>query len=368
MSPRCESSWCIRDQTFSVADVYRGWEKALKRQGHVVKDFNTNDRLCFHGNIALPVPGSEKCGQCGQLPFKNALDDQGILQLTMTGLYEDLFIFKPDVVFFVSGFYTTAPLLKSIRAAGIKVVFLHTESPYEDDVQMQRGQFASLNIINDPLRIEDWRGLGIPVQYIPHAYDPEIHYPGSRPPFTDGHEPYECDFSFIGTAFRSRQDFFAAMDATGVFSEVDAMLGGSGWETLEVKNSGLVRLLGNDLGTCVDNDVTASIYRGSKVGINLYRKEGTDRNDHVGYAMGPREVEMAACGLFFLRDPRPESDEIFNRILPVFRSPEEAADHLRFWVARDTLRETQAFRAQVAIAGRTFRNHADKVMKIVEKL
>ena len=43
-------------------------------------------------------------------------------------------------------------------------------------------------------------------------------------------------------------------------------------------------------------------------------------------AMGPREIEMAACRLFFLRDPRPECDEVFP-MLPAFDGPEDAGSH-----------------------------------------
>jgi hypothetical protein len=78
--------------------------------------------------------------------------------------------------------------------------------------------------------------------------------------------------------------------------------------------------------------------------------------------MGPREVEMAACGLFFATEPRGENREVLP-MLPTFTTPEEAADLARWWAAHDTQRDDVAAAAQAAVSGRTFTNHAAKVLK-----
>lgn len=83
--------------------------------------------------------------------------------------------------------------------------------------------------------------------------------------------------------------------------------------------------------------------------------------------MGPREVEMAACGLFFLRDPRPESDEVLGKILPSFSSPEEASSLLRTTLKFGELRERDAQRAYEAVAARTFGNNARAALNLMEE-
>jgi spore maturation protein CgeB len=115
----------------------------------------------------------------------------------------------------------------------------------------------------------------------------------------------------------------------------------------------------------VDNEETAHQYRIAKVGINLYRREGEDGTDYSGWAMGPREVEMAACGLFFIRDPRPEGDELFDGILPTFHTPGEASELIRYWShpKQDAERERLARYALQAIEDRTFENNARKFMQ-----
>jgi spore maturation protein CgeB len=355
--------WFIPDYgpDFSVADVYRGWEKALTKLGHTVMAYNTNDRLSFYGHVRMPEHDKEACTHCEQVPTRQAVtSNEGIMTLAMDGLYKELYRFWPDVVFFVSGFYMTAPMLQVIRTRRHKIVILHTESPYQDDEQMMRGQFADLNLLNDPVNIAAWRDMDIPVAYMPHAYDPDVHFPAAK-------RDYEADFTFIGTMFRSRAEFFSKMD----FADLDVAFGGAGWDTglddYPELIKPLLKYLGHPLGHCVDNDETARMYRAARVGINFYRREGESTYKGDGWAMGPREVEMAACGLFFLRDPRPESDEVFDGILPKFSSPAEASESLRWWLKNDSAREEMAGRAYERIAARTFDNNARAAAALMEE-
>ena len=42
----------------------------------------------------------------------------------------------------------------------MKVVLLHTESPYQDDEQLERAAHADVNLLNDPVNIDAYRELG----------------------------------------------------------------------------------------------------------------------------------------------------------------------------------------------------------------
>ncbi len=81
--------------------------------------------------------------------------------------------------------------------------------------------------------------------------------------------------------------------------------------------------------------------------------------------MGPREVELAACGAFFLRNPRGEGDELFP-MLPTFTQPDEFSELLRWWLTHDAARTDAAIRAQAAIVDRTFANTAARLLRIIE--
>lgn len=345
---------------FSVADVYRGWYKALKALGHEVMSYNTNDRLTFYGRAQMEDASGELCSECGQYPHRGAMsNNEQIMQMAMKGISEACYIFWPDVVFFVSAFYTTAATLQLIRMRGHKIVMLHTESPYQDDEQMLRGQFADLNLLNDSANLELWKQLPSVTDYMRHSYDPEFHYPADR-----SVTPYESDFSFVGTAFGSRQKFFHDMKLHE--SGLEVTFGGNGWEHVKPEYADILQYLGHRQDECVDNTETARIYRLSKMGINFYRQEGEEAHKGEGICMGPREIEMAACGLPFLRDHRPESDEVFGAILPAFTDAEDAVGMLKWYVKHDKSREEMALASRAAIADRTFDNAAVKAMELME--
>jgi spore maturation protein CgeB len=117
---------------------------------------------------------------------------------------------------------------------------------------------------------------------------------------------------------------------------------------------------------CVDNTDTAGVYRAARCGLNLYRVESEDGHAGEGWACGPREIEMAACGLFFARDPRPESDELFP-MLPAFTSPVEAGDIIRWAVVHPAEREKAAGQAREAVADRTFSANAKRLLQLLER-
>src|SRR5262249_28391991 len=117
--------------------------------------------------------------------------------------------------------------------------------------------------------------------------------------------------------------------------------------------------------SCVDNDETAEIYRSARCGINFYRREGEDAWAGGGWACGPRGIEMAACGLYFLRDPRPESDALFP-MLPSYTDAAEASELLRWALKHPDDRAEAAAKAREAISDRTFTNHARNLLAMLD--
>lgn len=350
---------------FSVADVHNGWIKSLKRMGHQVMVYNTNDRLIFYGKALFEDDGQEAC-EHDKISVHQAMPEpEAISQMATKGLFETCFLFWPDVVFFISAFFQKAATFQVLRERNMKIVMLHTESPYQDDEQMLRGQFADLNLLNDPINIAAWREMDIPAHYMPHSYDPEVHHLD--------HLQYkkESDFTFVGTAFVSRQKFFHEMQLGGL----EVTFGGNGWEHVLPEYEDILQYLGHPPGHCVDNTETARVYRLSKTGINFYRREGEEKHFGEGWAMGPREVEMAACGLFFLRDPRGESDDVFGgnpalglpEVLPTFDGPGDASEKIKWWVQNESKRKRQAQLAYERVLDRTFDAHCAKACTWMEE-
>lgn len=328
--------------SFSVQDVAFGWRDGLRACGAHVADFNLDDRLEFYS--------SQLCEFDGELRRTLSMEDAA--RRAATTLYEACYTYWPDIVLIVSALYIPMEVIDTIRAHGHKVVLLFTESPYEDARQYDAAPHADVVLLNDPCNLEHYRALNPRSYYIPHAYRPEVHYPGP------GNPEKASDFAFIGTGFPSRIEFFEQID----FDGLDFLLGGC-WTTLP-DESRLLPYLGHRKEWCTDNVETAEVYRSTRSSLNLYRREigfdgatgrGLDTMD--GWSMGPREVELAATGTFFLRDPRPESDEVLP-MLPTFSEPGEVRPLLDWWLAHDTEREEAALKARAAIADRTFQANA----------
>jgi spore maturation protein CgeB len=337
--------WVVAEPgpAFSVQDVHAGWCEALRELGQRVVEFNLCNRLAFYGSVLKQISDDT---------FARYLTAEQSYELALNGLYATLYQVRPDVLLVISGFFLPPPMLERVRRSGTRIVIVHTESPYEDERQLKIAQYADLNLLNDPTNFEAFRDIA-PTRYLPHAYRPSVHHPGEAKP------DLECDLGFVGTAFPSRIGFFEAMDLDGL----DVLLGGN-WSPLS-DDSPLYPFVGHELNECMDNTDAADLYRSARVGINLYRREAQQPDLSAGWAMGPREVEMAACGLFFLRDPRPEGDEVLG-MLPTFRSPEEASELVRYWLEHPTGREALAAKALDAIADRTFTTNAASLLRLLD--
>jgi spore maturation protein CgeB len=334
---------------FSVHDVYEGWVEGLRAAGEDVYTFNLGDRLTFYDAACIEASDED---ETGHKFFRKAMTRQQAIETAADGIFRTLYKCWPHVVLMVSAFFTPPWMLDLIRDRGHKIILLHTESPYQDAEQLIRAASANINLLNDPTNLTAYAKFG-PAAYMPHAYRPAIHYPAAP----GAAKPY--DLMFVGTGFPSRVKFFEAMDLRGL----DVKLAGPWLELPE--DSPLRDWTATNPDGCLDNDQAAALYRQARTGINFYRREGESAFDGQAWACGPREIEMAACGLYFLRDPRPESDELFP-MLPSYTSPGEASDLLRWALKHPEDRAEAAGQAQAAIADRTFANHARKLLAMLD--
>ena len=331
---------------FSVHDVYQGWAEGLRAVGAHVIPFNLHDRLTFYDCVFFNIAENQ---------FRKAIPAETAIELAVNGLYSTLYKTRPDVLMVVSGFLIPEALLDLARRYGTKVVLVHTESPYEDTRQAAMAEHADLNLVNDPVNLERFP---TGTYYQPHCYRPALHFPGAAD------RRLTADLAFVGTGFASRIAFFEAMVATGRLADLDVLLAGNWQQTAE--DSPLRKYLAHDVAECLDNVQTAQVYRSAKVGLNLYRREHEDGDNAAGWAIGPREVEMAACGMPFLRDSRAEGDDLFPQHLK-FTDAAEAAEQLTWWLANPEQREFARTAGLAAVSDRTFTHAAARLMQHLER-
>jgi spore maturation protein CgeB len=319
---------------FSVQDVHDGWVWGLRQAGAQVIDYNHDARMEFYASALGPDRPQE------------------VLRMAMNSLHATCYQYGPDVLLVTSGFYMMADALDVIRARGTRVLLLHTESPYEDDLQVQRAAHADLNLINDPTNLGRFEAVA-PTRYMPHAWRPDRHFPRT------GLAAHVSDVCFVGTGFPSRIEFMEQVDWSGI----DVALAGQ-WQRL-TEDSSLRKFLAHDIQDCIDNTETADLYAATKASWNLYRREATRPQLSAGWAVGPREVELAAMGVFFLRDPRGEGDDLLPT-LPTYAGPGDFGEQLRWWLAHDDARDDAARAARQAVANRRFDLHAQQLLRLLD--
>jgi hypothetical protein len=324
---------------FSVADVARGWARGLADLGVEVRTFEL-DKLLDYFAYAYTDRNGE---------VVKAHTEAEAIQLAAGQIKAACYDWWPDLVLVVSGFFMYPQLVDIMRNRHRHVVLLCTESPYEDEAQLQKAAWYDGVVLNDPTNLDAFAEVCEgPALYAPHAYDPAVHYraPAKR----------HADVSWIGTCYPSRAAFLEQVDWSGL----DVSFGGNFKDAPE----SLLRFVGHEPEECVDNDVTAEVYRGSLASFNIYRAEtnGQLSDSADGWAMGPREVEMARCGLWFARQSRPESDEVFP-MLPTFSDPQELGDQLRWAIANPEARMMAVERAFAAVEDRTFPNNARALLQ-----
>lgn len=332
---------------FSVADVHRGWVAAFRQLGCEVVDFNLNDRL----NVYSAVHVQDADGQWVR-PF----DAVGAATIAAKGIEMAAFEVWPDLVMVTSGFYVPPVIYDLLRARRMTVVLNYLEAPYEDGRMADLAAHVDLMLINDPTNLDQFRTVNPRTYYMPAAYDPAVHCPG--PVLPDA----VSDFAFVGTGFPSRVAFLEQVDWAGI----DVALAGN-WQSL-TDESPLRKMVAHDIDCCCDNTEAVDLYRATKASANLYRREGAgpDMAPGQAWAVGPREIELAATGTFFLRDARAEGDALFP-MLPTFDGPDDFADKLRFFLRRDDLRGELAGRARAAITGRSFISNARELLRLHEQ-
>lgn len=328
---------------FSVADVHTGLLKGLRQCGAEVKDVAYDDLSELFSRVAIKQDNGR---------YKPAFDRVGALEMASEHLQAALYRYWPDVLILTSGFWIPPTVLHVLRARPVHVVAWLTESPYEDDEQLKMAALVDTVVLNDPTNLQRFQEVNPRSFFFPHSYDPDIHHTATT--------SRTIDVSFVGTGFPSRVEFLEKVDWSGI----DLKLGGM-WVFADDDSPLIPFLVSGDRMVCMSNVLAADLYRQSRASFNLYRKETTRGGQSDGWAMGPREVELAATGTWFTREPRAEGDDLFP-MLPTFTEPGELGDQLRWALCHRDEAEAATRRARRAIADRTFKNTAARALALVD--
>lgn len=259
-----------------------------------------------------------------------------------------------DVVFVVSAMVLHPDVVVLMKRAGLRVVVLFTESPYDHAHELRMASMVDGCWTNERAVLEDFRKVNAHAGYLPHGWHPERHYVAGR---TSNDSTIPChEVVFVGSGFPERVKWFNAIDWSGI----DLGLYGT-WKGLGLKKQVAACVRAEQ----VDNRMTAALYRRAKVGLNLYRRAPATVQPQ---SLSPRAYELAACGVFHLSEHRAEVSEVFGDLVPTFRDPLEAAALIRTWLADDAGRARIAAELPATVAEATWVARAATVIGDLDTL
>jgi spore maturation protein CgeB len=209
-------------------------------------------------------------------------------------LFSACYQLVPDVLLVTSGFFVPGDMLDLIRARGTKVVLIHTEEPYEHDRDITRAAHADINIVNDPTHLADfdrrWVTPGI-------SRTATARYPRARSASGEA----ASEFCFVGTGYPSRIAFLEQVDFTGL----DVALAGNWQATDETHRCASTSRTTSRTASTTRQRSCCTAARRSRRTCTAAKPTADDLV--AGWAMGPREVELAAtgCSSSVTRGPSP---------------------------------------------------------------
>lgn len=324
--------------SWATADVFWGLFHGLQYHEVEVIPYRLDERIATTRS-ALHWEWRAKKRQRPDLPPVNNAD---VLYGAGIGALEMALRKQVDVVVVVSAMLLHPDVITRLKQAGLRVVVLFTESPYDLEQELTIAKMVDGGWTNERSVVSRFRQVNPCFGYLPHGWDPLVHRTDT--PIDDSVPAH--DVVFVGTGFRERYRWFNSINWTGI----DLGLYGT-WDTRLLNKPVRKHVHG-----LVENERAALLYRRAKVGLNLYRtSKGFGGNavaiDHAE-SVNPRAYELAACGAFFLSDYRSESAEVFGDLVPMFRTPIEAAALMRLWLTDESGRQqiAAALPARVAEA------------------
>lgn len=337
----------------STQDVFVGLTHALERQGHEVIPYLLDKRIDSMG--AWLRWQWRKAGKPDPRPTP-----ADILYLAGTPIFERALRTLPDWVIVISAMYVHPDVLIMLKRLGVPVAYVFTESPYDLEQELKVAPFAHVVFTNERSCVDAFREVNEHSYYLPHAYDPERHYPINL--VSD--QVRSHDVCFVGTGFQERIDLLAAVDWSGI----DLGLYGT-WNLLGSRSS-LRRFVHSK--DPIPNSLAHQLYCRAKVGLNLYRtSKGFGRHaERIQRAesLNPRAYELAAAGVFQVSDWRSEMLEVFRGNVAAFGSPFELGRVIRDALANDVWRETYSANAREAVKAHTFDARASLLVETLNRV
>lgn len=348
---------CHPGASWSTADVYDGLHYGLKQHGVDVVPYRLDTRIEASQKALYWLWRTKKKAD-PSLSKPNAAD---LMYHASIGALEMALRCRVDVVLIVSASLFHPDVILMMKQAGLRVVILFTESPYDHDKEMNRAAMVDGCWTHERVSVAAFRTVNPNTGYLPHGWHPLKHYISAG----QVGELASHDVVFVGSGFPERVAFFNAIDWTNI----DLGLYGT-WKGLGLNAQAQACVRGEQ----VSNEMASALYRRAKVGLNLYRQplykgKGSKPSPLApAESLSPRAYELAACGVFHLSEHRAEVAEVFGDLVPTFRTSTEAAALIRLWLHDGEGRARVAAQLPACVAESSWVSRAATVLGDLHRL
>jgi spore maturation protein CgeB len=327
---------------YSTADVEAGLRAGLEAHGVEIVRYRLTERIS-RSRDALGRAWKAAHKTHPEIPKPTVAD---VMYDAAVGIITMALRQAVDVVVVITAMFLHPDILVMLRRAGLRVVVLFTETPYDLEHELDVARVVTGCWTMERSAVEAFRAVNPRSGFLPAAWHPATHTPGAHP----GDDQVRAhDVVFVGSGWPARMKWFESVDWTGI----DLGLYGQ-WPRLGPRHPLRRYLVADRELAPIDNATTAALYRRANIGLNLYRDTGKPAE-----SLNPRAYELAACGVFHVSTDRAEVRERFGDLVPIVNGDgAHVTALLRSWLADPAGRARLAAALPATVADSTWTERA----------
>jgi glycosyltransferase involved in cell wall biosynthesis len=246
---------------------------------------------------------------------------------------------KPQVLLVYKGSLVSIATIRKLKAQGILTVNIFPDcSPHAHgkDLKNAIGEY-DLVISTKPFHRGAWRtvyGYENECHFVPHGYDPEVHYWSEPPPSQD------LDVVMVASCRPQYEKLLLDLATHLDTREMKVVVAGNGWDAASTKLPSNWHFPGGLLGKAYGDMVR----RGKIVVAPVQTEIKIAGKSQPGDEDTTRTYELAAAHCFFLHRRTPYVETIYSKTdeVPMWDTPAELADLIREYLPKEEARRRLA--------------------------
>jgi len=290
------------------------------------------------------------------------LDKQPVLQRSFLASSQDKILKiveedPSDVVMIIKGFYLLPETLEKIQDMGKKVLCFNPDDPFNavfgssnELIRSCIERYDAYFIWSKELMAKLQAAGCVNVFYMPFGADTELIYPMVKGELKD--EQFLCDISFIGNPDEERTRYMTGIGELLADWDGKKLIYGNNWEKVE----------GFNCAPVINGNAYVSTMQLSRINLNILRSQ--NKNSH-----NMRTFEIPAAAGFLLHEYSEEVAGFYEEGTEAefFRSAEECADKIKYYVSNEEERKSIAEKGYHKIQSAGYR-YQDILKKLLTDL